>query len=91
MKQITLRGVPRDIESLIRKEAERKGLSLNRAFISVLERAAGRKVKAQKTKSSHHDLDHLCGAWTKREAEQFTETLEFERKIDEELWKHEKS
>ena len=91
MKQITLRGIPTDIERMIKTEAERKGLSLNKAFISLLEKATGAKEKAQKKKSLHHDLDHLCGIWTKREAEEFTKNVEFQRTIDEDLWKNGRS
>ncbi len=91
MKQITLRGIPVDIERLIKREAERKGLSLNKAFISLLEKATGTKEKVQKRKFLHHDLDHLCGIWTKREGEGFTKTIEFQRSIDEDLWKNAKS
>ena len=91
MKQITLRGIPVEIERMIRKEAERKGLSLNKAFISLVEKATGTKEKMQKRKSMHHDLDHLCGIWTKRDAEEFTKNVEFQRTIDEGLWKNTKS
>ena len=66
MKQITLRGIPR-------------------------EKTTGTKQKAQKKKSLHHDLDHLCGVWTKKEAEEFTKSVEFQRTIDEVIWKKAKS
>jgi len=91
LKQITLRGIPVEIERMIKKEAERKGLSLNKAFISLVEKATGTKEKMQKRKSMHHDLDHLCGIWTKRGAEEFTKNVEFQRTIDEGLWKNTKS
>ena len=91
LKQITLRGIPVEIERMIKKEAERKGLSLNKAFISLVEKATGTKEKMQKRKSMHHDLDHLCGIWTKRDAEEFTKNVEFQRTIDEGLWKNTKS
>lgn len=91
MKQITLRGIPVEIERMIKKEAERKGLSLNKAFISLVEKATGTKEKMQKRKSMHHDLDHLCGIWTKRDVEEFTKNVEFQRTIDEGLWKNTKS
>ena len=87
MKQVTLRGIPLDIEKMIKREAGRKGLSLNKAFISLLEKTTGTKQKAQKRKSLHHDLDHLCGVWTKREAKEFTKNVESQRTIDEGLWK----
>ena len=91
MKQITLRGIPVDIERMIKREADRKGLSLNKAFISLLEKTTGTKEKAQKRKFLHHDLDHLCGIWTKREADEFIKNVEFQRTIDEDLWKNAKS
>jgi len=91
LKQITLRGIPVEVERIIKREAERKGLSLNKAFISLLEKTTGIKEKAQKRKSLHHDLDHLCGIWTKREAEEFIKNVEFQRTIDEDLWKNAKS
>jgi hypothetical protein len=91
LRQITLRGIPVEIERMIIKEAERKGLSLNKAFISLVEKATGTKEKMQKRKSIHHDLDHLCGIWTKRDAEEFTKNVEFQRTIDEGLWKNTKS
>ncbi len=91
MKQITLRGIPAEIERMVKREAEREGLSLNKAFISFLERSTGTKKKAQKRSPLHHDLDHLCGIWTKREAEEFIRNAEFQRTIDEDLWKNAKS
>ncbi len=91
MRQITLRGIPVEIERMIKREAESKGLSLNKAFISLFEKTTGTKEKAQKRKSLHHDLDHLCGIWTKREAEEFIKNVEFQRMIDEDLWKNAKS
>jgi hypothetical protein len=91
LKQITLRGVPVEIEKMIKREAESKGLSLNKAFISLLGKTTGTKEKSQKRKFLHHDLDHLCGVWTKKEAEEFIETVAFQRTIDEDLWKRAKS
>jgi hypothetical protein len=91
LKQITLRGIPVEVEKMIKREAEKKGVSLNKAFIALLEKTTGTKQKAQKKKSLHHDLDHLCGTWAKREADEFTRNVEFQRRIDEDLWKNEKS
>ena len=91
LKQITLRGIPADVERTVKREAEDRRLSLNKAFISVLEKATGKKEKVQKRKLLHHDLDHLCGIWTKREAEAFLKSIEFQRTIDEDLWKNPRS
>lgn len=87
LRQITIRGIPDEIEKTIKKEAKRKGLSLNKAFISLLEKKTGIGAKEKRKKVLHHDLDHLFGVWTNEEAESFKRNLDFQRKIDEDLWK----
>ncbi len=88
MKQVTVRGLPLEVEKMIKKEARRKGLSLNKAFVSVLERAAaGKKGEKNKKRNLYHDLDHLFGIWSKREFGVFQRNLDLQRKIDEEVWK----
>ncbi len=87
MKQITIRGIPDEIEKIIKKEAKAKGLSFNKAFISLLEKATGLRAKGKKKKVLYHDLDHLFGIWTKEEAAAFDKSLKLQREIDEELWK----
>jgi hypothetical protein len=88
VKQITLRGIPEEIEKKAKKEADSKGLSLNKAFLSLLKGSSGISLKAKKrTKTLNHDLDHLSGKWTKEEAETFNRNLRPQRKIDEDLWK----
>ena len=52
MKQITIRDIPAEVQKAVKREAERKGLSLNRAFIAVLERAVGGKSREKKKKAS---------------------------------------
>lgn len=87
MKQITLRKIPNEVEKVIKKEAEKKGLSLNKAFLSLLEKASGMAGKEKKRKVLYHDLDHLAGIWTKEEANTFNKNLDLQRKIDDDLWK----
>jgi hypothetical protein len=84
---MTIRGIPADLEKAVKREAERNGLSLNRAFISVLERAVGGKSREKKKKVLHHDLDHLSGIWSREESAVFEKNLRAQRKVDEELWK----
>ena len=35
MKQLTIRGIPDELENIIRKEAAEKGVSLNKALVSL--------------------------------------------------------
>ena len=81
MKQITIRGIPDEVKKTVQKEAERKGVSLNKAIISLLERAGGPKVQ-EKKRVLYHDLDHLAGLWSREEAASFEKTLKAQRKND---------
>lgn len=85
MKQMTIRGIPEEVEKIVKEEAKRKGISINKAFISMLESASGIKAKNRKKKVIYHDLDHLSGLWSDEEAEDFMKNLEGQRKIDDEL------
>ena len=88
MKAITVRGIPEDIEKMVRKEAEKKRVSKSKALISILERGAGIRSE-RRGKTLYHDLDHLSGVWTKEEARAFEKNLALQRNVDEELWKKE--
>jgi hypothetical protein len=87
MKQITIRGIPEDVEKIVKKEAVRKRTSLNKAIVSLLEKAAGTGAPAPKKPVLYHDLDHFAGMWAREEAEAFNKSLELQRAIDEDLWK----
>ena len=90
MKQITLRGIPENVKKTARKEAERKGLSLNKAYISLLDRAVTGTTQEKKRKVIYHDLDHFAGLWSREDSAAFDKKLKAQRKVDEELWKRTK-
>lgn len=90
MKQITIRSIPDKVKKTIRKEAEQKGVSLNKAIISLLERAVGTKAPEKKKRVLYHDPDHLAGLWSREEASEFDKSLKAQRKVDAELWKKSK-
>jgi len=90
MKQITIRSIPDAVKKTVRKEAERKGVSLNKAIISLLEQSAGMKAPEKKKRVLYHDLDHLSGLWSREEAASFDKALKAQRKVDAELWKKSK-
>lgn len=87
MKQITIRGIPADVQKAVKKEAARRKTSLNKALVSLLERGAGTTAPEKRTPVQYHDLDHLAGLWAKEDAAEFDKALEAQRKIDEGLWK----
>jgi len=65
MTAITLRNIPPKLQEVIRKRADRDGLSLNKTVIRMLEEAAGQR--ATTGRELHHDLDHLAGTWSDEE------------------------
>ncbi len=84
MKTITLRKIPPEVASVIRRTADSRGISINKAVVSLLEEKLGTK---DKKRTLHHDLDHLAGSWTKEETRAFEKALARQRAVDEELWK----
>ena len=87
MKAVTLRSLPPDIAEAIRKEASRKGMSLNKAVISLLANRLAVREKKKSRHTRHHELDDLAGSWSKKEAAEFDKSLAVQRVIDLDLWK----
>jgi hypothetical protein len=87
MKQITLRNIPDRVGQVARREARKRGISLNKAFIGLLEKAVGIGEAGGRERKVAHDLDGFCGVWTKGEGEEFDRRLADQRTVDGELWK----
>jgi hypothetical protein len=87
MKAITLRNLPRELEKAVRKEADRKRTSINKAVISLLERNTEAHKRKKRQIKAYDDLDALAGSWTAKEAAEFDKSLVSQRTIDPELWK----
>jgi len=83
MRQITIRGIPKEVEEIVKEEAKTNGISLNKAFISILKEATGKKTQNNTKKVIYNDLDHLSGRWSEEEAEDFMEHLKTQRNIEE--------
>jgi hypothetical protein len=86
MKAITLRNLPPAVAKTVQQRAKQKRTSVNKAVIELLEESVGGKAK-KKEKVRYHDLDHLIGTWTKKEADEFEKLIAEQRTIDPELWK----
>ncbi len=85
MKAITLRNLPPQLDRTIRERAKKKGVSVNKVVIGLLQDHLGESER--KTVRRYHDLDDLSGSWTRQEAEAFDRALEKQRGIDSEMWK----
>ncbi|MBH0203602.1 MAG: hypothetical protein HP496_15205 [Nitrospira sp.] len=85
MKAVTLRNLPASLDRTIRQRAKKKGVSVHKVVISLLEDHLG-EAEARPVRR-YHDLDDLAGSWTRREAEAFEKTLAKQRTADPEVWK----
>jgi len=86
MKALTLRNIPPNVAQRLKTRAEEKGVSLNKAAISLLEETCGGTPDAGR-KKRYTDLDHLFGTWSKERARAVYKNLMAMRKIDTEVWK----
>lgn len=80
-KQYTIRGVPEEVDRMLRQRAKKEGRSLNEIALEGLAEAAG----VENGKKTYHDLDHLIGTWEHDPAVE--EALAAQRVVDEEMWR----
>ena len=88
MRQMTLRDIPDEIEVVARNEASKQGVSLNKAFLTLL-RKGTQQIIAQSpavNRSTESRFMRFCGVWTDEDAVQFDTALLEQRKIDNEAW-----
>jgi len=76
--QYTIRGVPREVDRVLRQRAKQRGESLNRVLIDELTLATVGHTKRA-------DFSDLVGKWTPDAA--FDEIMVSQRKIDPDKWK----
>lgn len=84
MKAVTLRNLPPQLDRTIRQRAKKRGVSVNKVVISLLQDHLGESDR--KPVRRYHDLDELAGSWSKQEAAAFERTLAKQRGIDPEMW-----
>jgi hypothetical protein len=87
MSQITLRGIPEDIEHMVKKVAKESGTSLNKAFLSLLRRGSERQPKPKSGKKSRGgEFKAFLGLWSEDDGAAFDASVKTQRKIDKDLW-----
>ena len=78
--QYTLRGIPRRVDSALRRKAKREGVSLNRAALHAIAHGLG----LDDEKPVYDDLDDLAGTWVEDPA--FDEAIREIDSVDPDLW-----
>lgn len=88
MKQITVRGIDKELERRILDLAGREGLSLNKAILRLLRRAAGlSSFPAVPTVQIGDGLNKYIGTWTQEQEQELFDGISSLEQIDPELWK----
>jgi len=77
--QYTVRGIPREVDRVLRRKARQRRISLNQLVVEELS-AIGGGARAQRLRS----LDQLGGVW--QEDPEFDRILNEQRQIDSALW-----
>jgi hypothetical protein len=86
LKPLTVRNLPPEVAKAIRDKAKRERRSLNQTVVSLLEEATGARPRDRKP-PVHHDLDHLFGVWSRKDADEFDADLKKSRSaIDPKDW-----
>jgi plasmid stability protein len=79
--QYTIRGIPQDLDRVIRKKAERSGKSFNATVVEALTRA----LDLDNSDKKQSIFDRLPGSTTLDQA--FFDAIEAQSQIDPEMWK----
>lgn len=82
MSQITLRNIPKDLETRLRAMARDRHTSLNKTIIAILLKTLGLSSEGRKKR----DLENLSGSWDSSEAEEFNRNTAIFEQIDPEIW-----
>lgn len=78
--QYTIRNVPPEIDRALKSRAKQLGKSVNQVALEALAHSTGERTRYRR-------LRGMPGAWSKKDAERFGESLAEQRQIDEELWR----
>ena len=85
MAQLTVRNVDDRLHAALKREAQRRGISVSRYVLQVLAEAVEMSRVLQQPEA-YHDLDHLAGTWTSEQAGEFSRFLGEQRQLDGNLW-----
>ena len=83
MKTMTIRNISRELAAALEAEKRRRGLSLNRTVLSVMQEALG--VSSGRSRSN--GLRNLAGTWSEDEFRSFERAVAPFSEIDEDLWR----
>ena len=86
MTNLSVRGVDERSLRRLKRDAKRRGISVNRLIADMLNAESG-VVAGPAKLIVHDDLDQLAGTWGKPEAREFERVTASFAQIDEGLWR----
>ena len=75
VRQLTVRGIDRDLADRISRLAQQEGVSLNQAVLRLLRRGAGLADEQGSIDTVGSSLDHFIGSWTREQADEMDRAL----------------
>ena len=82
MNTMTIRNVSPEVAAALDEEKRRRGLSLNRTVLALIEESLGTSGNTRST-----GLHRLAGTWNEEEFRQFEDTVAPFAEVDTELWR----
>jgi len=77
-----LRGIPSEVMTLLKREAEKLHVSVNTLILKTIEQRIGFSHKKQ----VYNDLDYLANTWSSTEEKAFKKNTRPFEQIDKDLW-----
>ena len=83
MKVMTVRNIPANLGQLLEREKQRRGMSLNRTVLTLLQEALGGASIGARS----NGLGRAAGSWSESEYREFEEAVAPFDEVDEAIWR----
>lgn len=83
MKVMTIRNVPSELGQMLEREKRRRGMSLNRTVLALLQEALGLAMVGPRS----NGLRKMAGTWSDAEHREFEQAVAPFGEIDEAVWR----
>ena len=84
MKSMTIHGIDKQLEDLIKSKAKSEGQSINKTIKRLLETSLG--IKPQPSRKNLDEFKEFSGVWSREDLKVFEEKTARLRTVDKEDW-----
>jgi len=86
INQLTVRGFEPELERRLRRTAQAKGISLNKAALDLMRRGAGIEPEELQSNTIGDGLDAFIGSWSDADEKDVLDAVRVFEVVDQELW-----